>query len=278
MRNLIYFFTKNAYVLYFLFLEFLAFLLIITYNNYQNVTFWNSTNSIVSNLNSSISSFNEYFHLKEENKDLLKQNAQLLNNKQQSLIKVFHENIWVNDTLYQQKFIYTPAAVVSMSTNKIKNFATLDVGELNGVKREMGVITPKGVLGIVIQTSAHFSNVLTVLHIDSKISAKIKKNGFYGELAWEGYNYRYAQLKDIPNHVKLSKGDTIVTSGLSKVFPEGILIGVVETFDLPEGSNFYNIKVKFSEDYKKVFSAYVIKNKLKMEQDSLELSNPLLND
>lgn len=278
MRNLIYFFTKNAYVLYFLFLEFLAFLLIITYNNYQNVTFWNSTNSIVSNLNSSISSFNEYFHLKEENKDLLKQNAQLLNNKQQSLIKVFHENIWVNDTLYQQKFIYTPAAVVSMSTNKIKNFATLDVGELNGVKRGMGVITPKGVLGIVIQTSAHFSNVLTVLHIDSKISAKIKKNGFYGELAWEGYNYRYAQLKDIPNHVKLSKGDTIVTSGLSKVFPEGILIGVVETFDLPEGSNFYNIKVKFSEDYKKVFSAYVIKNKLKMEQDSLELSNPLLND
>ncbi|GAB4248761.1 MAG: rod shape-determining protein MreC [Vicingaceae bacterium] len=278
MRNLIYFFTKNAYVLYFLFLEFLAFLLIITYNNYQNVTFWNSTNRIVSNLNSSISSFNEYFHLKEENKDLLRQNAQLLNNKQQSLIKVFHENIWVNDTLYQQKFIYTPAAVVSMSTNKIKNFATLDVGELNGVKRGMGVITPKGVLGIVIQTSAHFSNVLTVLHIDSKISAKIKKNGFYGELAWEGYNYRYAQLKDIPNHVKLSKGDTIVTSGLSKVFPEGILIGVVETFDLPEGSNFYNIKVKFSEDYKKVFSAYVIKNKLKMEQDSLELSNPLLND
>ncbi|MFL5752099.1 MAG: rod shape-determining protein MreC, partial [Bacteroidia bacterium] len=107
-------------------------------------------------------------------------------------------------------------------------------------------------------------------HKDQKVICKVKKDGSYGPLAWDGSDYRYAILTDIPTHVKLAKGDTITTSALSDIFPEGIMAGVIEEFERKQGDAYYTLKVKLSTDFKKLNHVYVIRNNYKAEQDTLE--------
>jgi rod shape-determining protein MreC len=188
-------------------------------------------------------------------------------------MKVFGRLVQIKDTTYLQSYVYSSAKVINNSTNKRQNYITLDKGGINGIKPEMGVISSKGVVGIVKNVSGNFSSVMSVLHEKNKLSAKIKKSGYFGSLVWGNNSYRIADLKDIPNHVKLAIGDTIVTSGFSSIFPENILIGTVKEFDLPEGNNFYNIKVEFAEDYKRISHVYIIRSLLKEEKELLESQN-----
>lgn len=273
MRNLFRFLTKNSFIFLFLLLEVVAFSLLVQNNNYQSSKVLNSSNFLVGNLYATINNIDEYFSLKEENQKLADQNAKLQSTNVSSFMKVFGRMVQINDTTYFQSYVYSSAKVINNSTNKRQNYLTLDKGGINGIQSEMGVISSKGVVGIVKNVSEHFSSVMSVLHEKTKISAKIKKSGYYGSLIWEGGNYREAELKDIPNHVKLEVGDTIVTSGYSSIFPENILIGTVKEFDLPKGNNFYNIKVEFTEDYKNVSHVYIVRSLLKEERQKLEAQN-----
>jgi len=128
----------------------------------------------------------------------------------------------------------------------------------------------------VINVSDHFSSVMSVLNTKSKISGKIKKNGYFGPVIWESSNndYKTGQLLDIPNHVELEIGDTILTSGYSDDFPEGIAIGTIKGFALIKGGNFHEIDVDFLVDYRTVSHVYVVKSLLKEEQNALEALNP----
>ena len=134
----------------------------------------------------------------------------------------------------------------------------------------MGVISSRGIVGIVKDVSDNFSSVISVLHKDSKISAKIKKYGDVGSVLWNGYNYRRASLIDIPTHVPITRGDTIITSGFSSVFPEGIVIGKIIDHRIESGNTFYTITIEFSEDFNKLSYVYIIKNFFKNEQNDLE--------
>jgi rod shape-determining protein MreC len=273
MRNLLRFITKNSFIFLFVILEVVAFGMLIQNNNYQNSKFFNSSNFLVGNLYATVNNFNDYFHLKEDNQVLAEQNAKLQSTNVSSFMKVFGRLVQINDTTYLQNYVYSSAKVINNSTNKRQNYITLDKGGINGIKPEMGVISSKGVIGIVKNVSEHFSSVMSVLHEKNKLSAKIKKSGYFGSLVWGNNNYRIADLKDIPNHVELAIGDTIVTSGFSSIFPENILIGTVKEFDLPEGNNFYNIKVEFSEDYKNISHVYIVRSLLKEEKELLESKN-----
>ncbi|MCB9361336.1 MAG: rod shape-determining protein MreC [Flavobacteriales bacterium] len=273
MRNLLRFLTKNSFIFLFVILEVIAFGMLIQNNNYQNSKFFNSSNFLVGNLYATVNNFNDYFHLKEENQVLAEQNAKLQSTNVSSFMKVFGRLVQINDTTYLQNYVYSSAKVINNSTNKRQNYLTLDKGGINGIRPEMGVISSKGVVGIVKNVSEHFSSVMSVLHEKNKLSAKIKKSGYFGSLIWGNNNYRTADLKDIPNHVDLAIGDTIVTSGFSSIFPENILIGTVKEFDLPEGNNFYNIKVEFSEDYKNISHVYIVRSLLKEEKEALESKN-----
>ena len=270
MRNLIRFLSKNSFVFLFLFLEFIAFSLLVSNNNYQNSKFFNSSNFLIGNLYSTINNVNDYFNLKEVNAELAEQNAKLQAQSITSFTKVFGSTVEINDTVYSQKYQYTSARVINNSTNKRTNYITLDKGGKNGIKAGMGVISAKGVIGIVKNVSENFCSVMSVLHEKNAVSAKIKKSGYIGSLVWELGSYREAKFNDIPNHVQLNKGDTIVTSGYSAVYPEGIMIGTIKEFDLSEGSNFYNITVEFTVDYKKLSHVFIVNNKQKEEQKKLE--------
>jgi rod shape-determining protein MreC len=244
--------------------------MIIANNNYQNSKFFNSSNFLVGNFYATVHNINDYFHLKDVNKELAEQNARLQANNISSFVKVYGRTYEINDTAYHQTYMYSAAKVVNNSTNKRQNYITIDKGELNGVSAEMGVISAQGVVGIVKNVSKNFGSVMSILHDKNKLSAKIKKSGYYGSLVWEGNNYREAQLKDIPNHVKLVVGDTVVTTGYSSIFPENVLIGTVQEFDLPEGNNFYNITIRFAVDFKNLSHVYVVRSLQKEEKEKLE--------
>ncbi|MFB0924552.1 MAG: rod shape-determining protein MreC [Vicingaceae bacterium] len=273
MRNLIRFLSNNSFLFLFLFLLFVSFFLLVKNNNYQNSKFFNSSNFLIGNLYSTVNNVNDYFNLKEVNAELAKQNSRLQTRQINAFSKVFGNNVSINDTTYSQKYVYTSAKAINNSTNKRENYITIDKGALNGIKAGMGVVSAKGVIGTVKNVSQNFCSVMSVLHEKNAVSTKIKKSGYIGSLVWELGNYRIAQLKDIPNHVELTKGDTIITSGYSAVFPEGVIVGRVKSFDLPEGNNFYNIDIELSVDYKNLSHVYVVKSLMKEEQEKLEELN-----
>ena len=153
--------------------------------------------------------------------------------------------------------------------NKTKNYITINKGSLHGIANEMAVCSSEGVVGMVEKTSKHYAKVIPLINVNLRVSAKIKKNGYYGSLQWDGDDYRYTYLNDIPFHVNAEPGDTIVTSGLSPIFPEGKIIGFIESIN-KETANFLTIKVKFATDFKKIFDVYVIANTRKLEQEQLE--------
>lgn len=273
MKNLIRFLTKNSFVFLFVFLLFVSFVLLVQNNNYQNSRVFNSSNFLIGNLYSTINNVNDYFNLKEVNADLAEQNARLQSTQIGTFSKVSGIVVEINDTIYAQKYVYTSAKAVNSTTNNRENYITIDKGSLNGIEPGMGVVSPKGVIGTVKNVSENFCSVMSVLHEKNAVSTKIKKSGYIGSLVWELGDYRIAQLKDIPNHVKLNVGDEIITTGYSMVYPEGVSVGKIVHFELPEGNNFYNIDVELSVDYRSLSHVFVVKSWMKNEQRKLEALN-----
>ena len=270
MRPLLQFLIKNANFFLFLLLEFFAFIFIVKSNYYQQSVFINSANAISGGIYKTQSNITNYFSLKTINKMLAEENAMLRNSQRSSFSAINNKTFVINDTLYKQQYEFTEATIISNTFNRINNYLTLNKGYDQGIRKEMGVITSQGVVGIIKDVSSNFSTVTSVLHSKSKISAKIKKNNYIGTVVWEGGDYRTAKLKDIPTHVKILSGDTIVTSGYSMIFPGGIPIGTIYLYNVNKGNDFYDIKIRLTTEFNKISNVYVIKSLMKEELDSLK--------
>lgn len=268
MRNLFLFIWKHHIFVLFLILEALAFYFIVKNNSFQNAGFINSANIVAGNILGIYSEIREYFYLRKTNQILVEENALLRSQLEESFIK--NQIPYKADTNYIQKYIYRTARVLNNSVNKRNNYLTLDKGRLHGIEPEMGVISPDGVVGVIKNVSDNFSTVMSVLNKNTVVSCKVKKNGYFGTLIWEGGNPAYATLNDVPRHAALQQGDTIVTSGASAIYPEGILVGFVDEARLEDGDNFYTIRIKLSADYAKLTHVYVVKNLMSEEQINLE--------
>ena len=149
------------------------------------------------------------------------------------------------------------------------NYLTLDKGWEQGIRTEMGVISTDGVVGITIGVSKNFTSVMSVLNKNFHLSARLKKNNYFGTLSWEGTDYRYATLTEIPHHVDIQAGDTVITSGYSAIFPEGIPVGIVEKAELRDAI-FFTATVKLFTDFKHLVYVDIIGNLKKQEQRNLE--------
>lgn len=270
MRSLIFFIWKYYFFFLFFILEATSVYFLVQNNSFHRTSFISSANHISGSVLQTYSNVNDYFHLKEANDQLSTENALLHSMGLPSFIQLSDSTYIVKDSTVRQQYEYTSAKVVNNSTNRRSNYLTLNKGSKQGIKRDMAVITGLGVVGIVKEISDNFSSVMSLLHKDTKISSKIKKDGSFGPLSWMGEDYRYAVLTDIPTHVRLEKGDTIITSAYSATFPEGILVGTVESFERKSGEYFYTIKVRLSTDFKKLNYVYVVTNTLKEEQETLE--------
>lgn len=174
-----------------------------------------------------------------------------------------------NDSLRQ--YFYTPATVINNTIYRKTNYLTINKGTRHGVLPDMAVISANGIVGVVQNASKNYATIISVLNTKLGVSAKLKNSKFYGSIKWDGLNYRKVILNEIPNHAVIHLGDSVVTSGYSIIFPEGIMIGTISDFaEDSEGSNFYDIKLKLSTDMKKLNHVFVVGNFLKDEQKELE--------
>lgn len=272
MKEIIKLILKYHFTIIFILLEIVSFSLIIRHNEYQRAIFSESVSTLFGNISSTITSIKDYFRLKEMNESLANENILLKNRLEEY---EFLRDTIIHGTVVQDSipvYEYIGAKQVNATYNRTKNYITLNRGRKNGLQKEMAVCTPEGIVGLIQDLSDHFAVVIPLINVDSRISAKIKKNNYYGSLQWDGNDYAYSYLNDIPYHVEVNAGDTIVTSGLSKIFPEGIVVGYVESVD-KETANFLKIKVKLAVDFKRINHVYVILNNKKNEQTSLEAIN-----
>jgi rod shape-determining protein MreC len=278
MKNLLNFLYKNNFFFIFLFLEFICGFILIKNQGFQGSSLLNSTNQVSAQIYKAEANAKEYLLLKEENERLARMNTYLLNRIKLGYSAIPLKLYKVNDTLYRKDYEFMNGKVINSSVNKRSNYLTLNIGGVHGVKKDMGVISSDGIVGIVKDISNNFSSVMSVLHKDVRINCQLKKDGTYGPLSWDGEDYQYTNLTDIPTHAKLKKGDTVITSSLSGIFPEGIIVGYVESYEQRPNESFYTVKVKLSADLKKVNHISVIKYDYKAERDTLEIKTQVQSD
>jgi rod shape-determining protein MreC len=273
MRNLYLFFVKYNFFFLFVLLELICIFLITQSNGYQGSVILNSANNVSGNFYKAISSSKDYFNLKDENDRLAAENA-MLYRRMRDAYDIIPLNVkTVKDTLYRQQYSYISGKVVNNTTNRRSNYITLNIGKDQGVVEGMGVFCPMGIVGVVKNTSSNFSSCMSFLHKDVMFNCKLKRDGTYGPLKWEGDDYRYAYMYDIPTHADIRKGDSIVTSSLSGLFPEGLPVGIIETSERKGGESTYTLKVRLSTDFRKVNHVYILNNLLKVERDTLEFNS-----
>jgi rod shape-determining protein MreC len=270
MDSLLIFLKRIHVLLVFIVLEVTAIVFVVRGDVQRNSVFATSANYIMGNIYDITWRYVGYFNLREANVSLLKQLAQNRNNTNAYINDTATFRDFVDTTNRKLKYRFITASIIKNSVSRQNNFITLDVGREKGVKEDMGVVSPDGVVGIVVAVSDHFSLALSVLNKKIGISAKLKANNFYGSILWPGKDYKRAILTEIPNHVELKEGDTVVTSGYSAVFPGGIPIATVDTFEKNSEDNFYNINVKLLTDLKCVSNVFVIENLMQDEQLNLE--------
>ncbi|MEA1785479.1 rod shape-determining protein MreC [Arenibacter sp. GZD96] len=265
MQQIINFIIRYKNFLLYIFLFLLALVFTIQSHSYHNSRFFNSANWISGNIYRTQSSITAYFDLKVENQTLLEENKQL----RKQLANLPQLETFEIDTAALSYRIMT-AKVIKNSYAHLKNYITLNKGRKDGVAQDMGVITSKGLLGIVENTSANFATVQSILNTKSNINAKIKNTNYNGSLVWDTKAYNVVQLIDVPRLVKLTIGDTIVTGGMSSIFPENIPIGRIRKFDLNTAKSAYTIDISLFNDMTNIKNVYIIENLNKGEIKELE--------
>ena len=227
--------------------------------------YFTSANGVAGKVYEISGGITSYFHLKTANEDLLDRNMWL----EQRLS--FLENVLKEKGLDSARlYSIFKANVIKNSLNKADNYITLDRGSSDGIRPEMGVVDANGVVGIVYKTSPRYSLVIPLLNSKSSISCKIVGSDYFGYLKWEGGNSRFAYLKDLPRHAEFNLGDTVVTSGYSTVFPEGVMVGTVDDMSDSHDGLSYLLKIKLATDFGKVSNVRVISRNGQDEQKALE--------
>ncbi len=273
MQNLLNFIVRYYFVFLFLLLEIISFFLIAHSHNHQRTFFLHSGSMITGFFYEKTINITSYMDLRQANVMLAYENALLLNSANKSFLEKDTAVYFQNDTLLMRRFTYLNARVINNSVTRRNNFLTLDKGANDGIEKDMGVITLDGVVGIVKNVSRNFSTVISLLHKDMQISVRLKKSNHIGTLTWGGGNYKMASMGYIPSHVELTKGDTIITSGFSRMFPEGIFIGTINDFEIRRGEHFFTAEVSLALDFNKLNHVYVVNDLMAQELEYIEEFN-----
>jgi len=275
MKNLWQFILKNIHLLLFMSLEVVAFLLITSHQPFPKSTILTSANRLVAKVNETGDDVAAYFYLRQDN-DALNEEIVRLQYQVQSLqnsLEHYQEKDTLPDSTYYQYahlgYTIIPAKVIDMTTRQEHNYLTLNKGMRDGVQTGMGVIANGSVVGVVQLVSECFSQVVPLIHTNINVSARIQNNGQIGFTHWLGHDIHHVQLMEIGRHIPAEEGDTVLTSGLTATFPEGLMIGVMDRVQLNEGDNYYDIRVHLHTDYHHLRYVQILNNTLSYELDSL---------
>jgi rod shape-determining protein MreC len=251
--------------------------MLFSYNEYHQAFLMGVTGDITGRFYSQYSRIHSYFHLKEENDRLARQNLTLLQalpgnvKTGRDSIIILRDSIPVDTLGHVRKFIWRGANVINNTvTLATNNYITLDEGTADSIADDMGVIGPDGVVGTVINVSPHVSVVMSLLHHQSRVSGMLKKSRDSGPIRWDGNDPGILTMTNIPKSVHVAKGDTVVTSTYSDKFPSGIPIGTVVDISSDPASNFYILKLRSATRFGRLQHVYIVENTLLKEQTSLE--------
>lgn len=238
---------------------------------------------ITGRLNAGYSEVEYYFKLKNENELLATQNEALLSRLPQSFVSADTALTVVTDSTISdtanRKFYYRTAKVVNNSVIFPNNYLTIHRGSNQGVKVDMGVIGPNGIVGSVVNTSENFSVVMSLLHRQTSVSVKLKNSGEIGRVFWDGTDPDYVKMINVPRTAVIQEGDSVVTSGFSLKYPEGVLVGtVVEIQDEDKASSFLQLKLKTGTNFYNVNHVFVVENFQREEQQKLEEAARMIHE
>lgn len=251
-------------------------MLIFGQNRFQHSAFLSSANYMAGELYQAESNVTGYFGLRYENERLVEENVELQNRitELENRLELAREKSLPDSVpayIFAEKHLsYIPAKVINFSTATQRNFLTINKGARDGVEVDMGVIDQDGAVGIVRAVSDRFAVVIPLINNSFSLSCRFLSNDKIGPLQWDGVDVRYAQLNDIARHVEAHEGDTLITSGLSDAFPEGIKVGVIEEARLEDTDAYYHLKVRLAADFQRLGYVQVIQNKTRREQKELE--------
>jgi rod shape-determining protein MreC len=265
MQQIINFIVRYKNFLLYIFLMIVSLGFTIQSHSYHQSRFFNSSNWLTGNILEASNDVSSYFGLDQENQKLMEENKRL-----RDLLFNRGESDSIPLDSVQRTYTITTGRVIKNSFADPRNYVTIDKGENDGVEEDMGVITSKGILGIVENTSNHFATVQSILNERSNINAKIKNTDHFGSLVWDMKRYDVVQLVDIPRLVPLTVGDTIVTGGMSSIFPEGVPVGTIRKFDLNASQSFYSIDVALFNDMTDIRNVYIVSNEYREEIRELE--------
>lgn len=271
MNNLLNFLIKHSAWFVFILLMTFSTILLVKNNPYQQTVYLTSANALSATVFNAFSSVTSYFHLKDINADLQDRNALLemeLINMRQELNEY---KMMAGDTLMpsraevKDQYSFVVARVISNSISERYNYITINRGSADGIKPEMGVIDQNGIVGIVNVVGRHSSRVISLLNTNLSLSCKLRGSEYFGSLVWDGKDSRYAMLQELPKHCEFNKGDTVVTSGFSAIFPEGLIVGTVESKPKNASDNFVSLRIRLSTNFAQLSTVRAIDNKLKPE-------------
>lgn len=265
MQQIINFIIRYKNFLLYLFLLLVSLGFTIQSHSYHQSSFFNSSSWLTGNVYKTSYGITSYFDLDDENKKLVEENLRLRN----LLFNQESNDSIVLDSI-QATYTITTAQVIKNSYADRRNYITINKGEKDSVKLDMGVITSKGILGIVENISNHFATVQSILNVNSNINAKLKNTNHFGSLVWNEEAYNMVQLIDIPKLVPLIVGDTIVTGGMSSIFPENIPIGTIKKFELDNAQGFWRIDIALFNDMTNIKNVYIVNNANRREILELE--------
>ena len=276
MRTLLDFLIRYSSWLVFTLYAVVSCLLLFTLNPYQHHIYLTSAGAVSSSLYRLTNNVTSYFSLRDINEDLQLRNANLeqevIELKQQ--IVALQEQSMMNDTSVQipalQRYSFIIAHVINNSVNRPHNYITIEKGAKDGIRPEMGVVDQNGVVGIVNLVGPHSSRVISLLNPYLRISCKVKGSEQIGSLVWDGRNFREAVLEELPRHTVFATGDTIVTSGYSTAFPEGIPVGTVVGKLVDNDENFFNLRIRLFTDFSTLSTVRVVKDALTDELKAVE--------
>ncbi len=275
MRAFIDYFVRHAAALTFLLLAGVSGFMLVRGNPYQQAVFMTSAGRITSGIYSVANGVTGYFHLRSVNDDLNRrladlelENISLRQSLQRANERLYADSVPVEPALAPYRFIV--AHVINNSISRPNNYITINSGSADGISAEMGVIDQNGIVGIVDVVGTHASRVISMLNSELRLSCKVKGSDAFGSLVWDGESPRYAVLEELPRHVDFALGDTVITSGASVVFPEGIPVGTVVEQMRDADDNFYSLKVLLSTDFATLSTVRVIENFQKDEIQAIE--------
>jgi len=277
MKNIFLFIGRYKTFFSFLILQGMALWFLFSYNRFHRAKFLGIANEATGRINAQYNRVEDYFNLKEENRRVHRLNDSLLNRQAGNFSIHDTSSREIRDSLpfdtlgHYRRYLLRPATVVYNTINAQKNYIQVNRGAAQGIRDNMAVVSSGGaVVGVVVNVSANFAQVMSLLHVQNSVSASLKRSGDFGTVEWDGRDPRYLILRKIPKTVDVKKGDTVLTSPVSFNYPPGYMIGTVQDIDLDNTTGMYDLRIKTAANFYNLQQVHILENLDYTEQTQLD--------